>query len=658
MARNRPMTWMQRIARPFLPTSRAAAPPPNMIGGELGVHGSSIWDGLVQDDYNTALQFPKSIQTYQRMRLSDAQVQAIETVISLPARTVRYYIQPGDDSKASAEATDLLERNLLDGDGMSHSFDDLLRKALVSVMLGFQVFERVWVEEGGYIRFRKFADRHPLSIEKWLFDAEGGLAGIKQRACNTAGQVVNPEIPIDKLTVFSYRTEWGNPEGLPLCRPMYKHWYIKDALYRIANIGAERDCVGTPVGKAPAGATDTDKSTLKAILEGIRAYEGAAIVLPPGFELDSYHAGANIAALMTYIEHHDIAMTRVALASFINLVGQGTGSRALSADQSQFFLLCEEAIVRWLCATLNQYAIAPLCEWNWPGLKSPRLMAAHVDSILQPVAIGHALAALVNKQLLTPDREVENAVREMMNLPEIPEGQQRNTPPLDLASPSTGSAGFQPAAVGSSVVAPSAHTAASDDHPRASMPEASARRLQAAIQQAEDILTSEGRKLLLRQLDGFEQAAAPIVEQALAATPLTRGKAHLALADLTLPYRAEYRAWLKARLLEFVRQGMESARDAGQDVGPIPNELRSFVDCQATLLADKHCQDLRFAAVSRLQRDIDAKLGRDAAMHNVRNVLRDQASKNLAGSLRDSQLAIADQISAYLAESAQEEIPE
>ncbi len=445
MARRQPQTWMQRLTRPFRPAQSAAAAPPNMIGRELGVHGSSIWDGLVQDDYNTALQFPKSIQTYQRMRLSDAQVQAIETVISLPARTVRYYIQPGDDSKAGAEATDLLEHNLLDGDGMSHSFDDLIRKALIAVMLGFQILERVWVEDGGYIRFRKFADRHPLSLEKWLFDAEGGLAGIKQRAHNAAGEVVNPEIPIDKLTVFSYRTEWGNPEGLPLCRPMYKHWFIKDAMYRIANIGAERDCVGTPIGKAPPGATDTDKSTLKTILEGIRAFEGAAIVLPPGFELDSYHAGANIAALMSYIEHHDIAMTRVALASFINLVGQGSGSRALSADQSQFFLLCEEAIVGWLCATLNQYAIAPLVEWNWPGLTPPRLQAAHVDSILQPVAIGHALAALVNKQLLTPDRDVENAVREMMNLPEIPEGQQRSTPPPDPAVP--GAAGVSPAAV-------------------------------------------------------------------------------------------------------------------------------------------------------------------------------------------------------------------
>ena len=97
---------------------------------------------------------------------------------------------------------------------------------------------------------------------------------------------------------------------------------------------------------------------------------------------------------------------------------------------------------------------------------------------------------------------------------------------------------------------------------------------------------------------------------------------------------------------------------AGRGDAAVPNELRSFVSCQATILADKHAEDIRFSAVSRLQRDIDAGLGRDQAMHNVRSVLRNRASQNLAGSLRDSQLAIADQISAYLAESAQEEIPE
>lgn len=623
----------------------AATPPADMISRELGVHGTSIWAGMVREDYNVALQFPRSIETYTRMR-TDAQVQAIETVISLPIRTVHYYIEPGDDSSASAEAAAFLESNLLDGVGMSHSFDDLIRKAMIAVMLGFQIFERCWVEDAGYIRFRKFADRHPLTLDKWLFDDTGGLAGIRQQAYNTGGDMVTAEIPIDKLTVFSYRAEWGNPEGFALCRAMYKNWYIKEALLKIANIGAERDCVGTPVGKVPAGATDTDKAALKSILEAIRAYEGAAIVLPDGFELDTYHSGANITALLSLIDHHDNAMARVALASFINLVGQGQGSRALSSDQSQFFLLCMEALLRWVCETLNQYAIAPLVRWNWPGLKAiPRLRAAHVGSILQPVAIGHALAALVNKQLLTPDTAVENAVRDMMNLPEIPDGQQRNTPPPD---PSDAQAPRTPSR-GAAVAPTCDHVAHSSAHPRASAPDTEIRRTQRRIQQDEDKLVAEGRALLTKQLEGFEKAAAPIVDQALSATPLTRGKAHLALAVLQVPYCNEYRAWLKGMLLDVVRGGMEAAKEqTGKDPGAIPNELRSFVDAQATVLADKHTQDLRFVAVSRLQRDIDARLGRTQAMHNVRQVLRERASQNLAESYSDSVRAIADQVSAWL----------
>lgn len=107
---------------------------PPSAGVELGFHGSTIWDGLVQEDYNPDLRHPHSIAIYDKMRRSSTQVQSIETVISLPIRTVRKYVEPAGTGASDREAADLVERNLLNGDWMSSTFDDLIRKSLISTI--------------------------------------------------------------------------------------------------------------------------------------------------------------------------------------------------------------------------------------------------------------------------------------------------------------------------------------------------------------------------------------------------------------------------------------------------------------------------------------------------------------------------------------------
>src|SRR5690606_41843329 len=44
---------------------------------------------------------------------------------------------------------------------------------------------------------------------------------------------------------FAHDRKFGNPYGHSALRQVYKHWYIKDKLYRFANIAYER--YGTPL---------------------------------------------------------------------------------------------------------------------------------------------------------------------------------------------------------------------------------------------------------------------------------------------------------------------------------------------------------------------------------------------------------------------------
>lgn len=658
------MSWFSRLRRSTVPVdapsvSASVAP---AAGVELGFHGSTIWDGLVQEDYNPDLRHPQSIATYDKMRKSSSQVQSIETVISLPIRTVRWYVEPAGTAASDREAADLVERNLLNGDWMSSTFDDLIRKALISTMVGFALFETVWDEQDGYLVYRKFADRHPRTVSKWLFDPNGGCAGFVQEGY-VDGALKRVSIPIDRVLRFTHREEFGNPEGFALCRVMYKNWYIIESLYKIANIGAERMFVGTPIGKYPPNSTDKDRDALLELLKAIRVHEGAAIALPDTYSLDTFGGNATVDAIMALVDHHDNAMARAALAAFVNLVGQANGSRALSSDQSQFFLLADQAIAMWICAVINQYAVRKLVDANFPGIRQyPRLDHSHLQTVINPTATGHALAALVNKQLLTPDADVESAVRDMMNLPDIPEGQRRagrpepdqNAPDLD-ADRDAGAgavASFSPLILETACGLEQERGAGGVRRPAVTAADLTRSALRMGLSDIRNSLDdsaaqlqTRGRQIHERQLSALEKSLAPLVEQSLTGKPSDRARAYRAMSSVSVSLVSQYAAWLSELLRATAKAGMESA---GRD-GAMPVDLQAYCDAQALALAAKHAEELRFAAVMQAQRDIDARLGRDQVMYNLRIAGRDAAATAVRGDIKDAIRGIADQLSAAIA---------
>jgi hypothetical protein len=628
------------------------------------------------------------------MRASDTMVQTVETIIGLPVRTVRWRIDPGDSSKASQEAAALLDENLLRGNGMTHGFDDLVRKILIAPMIGWQCFAKWHKEDRGYIKFDTFLDIHPQTLKAWVTGEGGRIVGMTMTGNDAEGKVREETIPPESLMRATYREEWGNPEGFPLCRVQYPNWYIKRTLLLMLNIGMEREWVGTPKGKYPKGTSKEDRDAWLDALKRLTTTANGAIVFEDGYELDTYIGHAKTDAAMEYLRYLDDGIAKVALASFINLVGSGQGSRALSTDQSTFFLQCEQALARWVCEIINQQAIRQLVLFNFPGLPDaamPRLNHSHISTVLQPVALGHALAALVNKQLLTPDFDVENSVREMLNLPMIPED-QRNTwrPMQDPAPPAQTLPGtrkqaeaFPPLLQGegpgvrsrgsalqgatpspsavccsqSTVHSPQSTSVLAETSPddfadlpvreqfRAQLPQ-----IKADLDAGQATFIAGGSAILDRSLDWMELQVAALADEAAGLAPLQRGTVHLKLSELDLPHRGEYEDWLRGMMLEMARAGIaqvqESRRPPDEDVPEvvISNELRSFCRAKARVTADLHFEQLRAAAVYRAQEDLEGKLGRDQVRFNVRQVLRDQASARLGGGMLDILRQVADQV--------------
>lgn len=284
------------------------------------------------------------MQKYEEMRSSDASIGAVLLAAELPIRATKWRINPGrtngEITPQDEEIAEFISNCLFDylEDG---SFDDFLRQSLTMLPFGFSVFEKVYKIKGDKIVLRKLAQRLQASIYKW--ETEDKQAGITQKLFwDDSKKQDTVSIPKQYLVIFSFRREGDNYEGRSILRTAYKHWYIKDSLYKIDAVKHERLGIGIPVITLPKGASDDDKKEAETILENLRGTEQTYVVLPsPDWKIEFMDLKGGAAAdASKSIAHHDRQISKSILAQFIDLGAESSGgSYALSEDQSSLFTL-------------------------------------------------------------------------------------------------------------------------------------------------------------------------------------------------------------------------------------------------------------------------------------------------------------------------------
>jgi phage gp29-like protein len=568
--------------------------PPQQLRSELGFGGSGVGyllTNLGADEYLPELSFPRSIAVYTRMRRSDATVQALELAITLPIRATDWDVQPASDDPTAKEAADLVYDNLFGG--MTHTFDDFLRDALLALFYGFTVFEKVFEERDDYIVWRKFAPRHPQTIERFLFDETGGLAGVRQVGFDPQGRFRQVDIPIEKLLVFIWRRELGNPYGVSVLRAAYKHWFLKDLAYKLQAIALERWAVGIPVGKVPAGTSEQDKQTFLQMLEAMRGHERAAMVLPEDYSVELIGAEAGQRANQAFVEaiqHHDTMIVKAVLAQFLNLGMGDVGSWALSRDHSQLFLMGLNSVAQWFADHINRYAIPQLCRLNFGEdfTDFPELTFADLRLVLQREVLAEAVSKLVQTGILTPDRSLQEWVRDVFDLPPLPEEQPEE---VELPAPETTASSEWRVASGNGRKnqSPVANRQSQFSDPLGLIQGATLRSLSdTTITAAEQSL----RNLLRQQIDALMEQVRKLVADADAGKPSSLRELgrlsipqHLVDAyavDLTKYLMDAYRA---ARSVYLASTGVDPTK-------PIPRWVDFYLQGFAQAIARQHAADL------------------------------------------------------------------
>ncbi|AGY47196.1 portal protein [Bacillus phage Glittering] len=347
-----------------------------------------------QEDYNPT---DFSLEVYEKM-LTDGQVKSALDMIKLSA-TAKGFTVTGDDDESKKYA-DFINENF---EMIRGNMEDVLKEIMTALEYGYSCTEKVFEYKDGKIMLKKLKTLDPYSVAGKT-DRFGDLMYVKQRIGSKT-----IKIPADKVLWYAHQKRFGNIYGQSRLRTVYKHWFIKDKMYRFANIAYER--YGTPL---LVGSVE-DKNDVPEITRLLRNINGMT-----GLGLSG---GADVKAIQTtnadfigYIEHHDRKIMESLLVppSLLGLSRGQSGSYALSSNQFDIFMIHLESIQRDIKSLIEEEIIRPLVDLNFPNV------TRYPAFTFKPLAdrdidkLSSVFEKLINASVIAPE---EDWLREELGFP-------------------------------------------------------------------------------------------------------------------------------------------------------------------------------------------------------------------------------------------------
>jgi hypothetical protein len=416
---------------------------------ELGGTGLEHSGGRIHEEFLRQLSGTLAGKIYREMSSNDAVIgaalYAIETLIKGADISVEPGV-PGDrESERAAEFLGTVH------DDMSHTWSSFVGEWMATPVHGHGPFEIVYKRRDGdqrkpgessrytdgMIGVRKLAIRHPDSLDRWVFDDEGGVQGMVQRTATQGFKTV--EIPIEKLVLFTVGQRKGSPEGTSLLRRAFTAWYRKKRVEEVEHIGIERGLAGLPVFYVPAhwmnaDAGSADKASfdeIKKIGRRIRSDDQACIVLPSMFDKEGHklvtfelagtsgqQRGIDSGKTKEYYSRQ-AAMTM--LADVILIGHEKVGSHALASSKTTLFAAGIGALLGDMVDTLNRHLVPRLMRLN--GLptdaRMPQFRHGDIESI-DLAELGEWINKLSGAGMAIFPTEDGKLERELMRLANLP----------------------------------------------------------------------------------------------------------------------------------------------------------------------------------------------------------------------------------------------
>lgn len=346
------------------------------------IPGLPSWSmlGPSEVEHVPALMWPTSLQTY-RAVLTDAQVAALIHAIWLPTQRYRVELDPNGMDPAAvqllADDLDIPIRGLdrVSGGRRRDHFNlrRHIERALSGLVFGHAVFEIVGrIDNIGRWRMQDLAPRPAWTIDQWLTDQAGRLQAVTVPAVS-GGQV---NLTQNRLVVYTWQGEPGDPRGQSILRPLYRPWVMKDRGMRLDLVTHERNAMGIPVGWTAEGETPADAERMLALLSGVAAGEDTALVLQPGQDFRLRGVEGATSRVLDSVKFANEEMARALLGMVIQLGQTETGSRALGDTFTDLLGMFHQAVIGWVCDTLTEQIAEPWVTFNNadPEAPAPRVV--------------------------------------------------------------------------------------------------------------------------------------------------------------------------------------------------------------------------------------------------------------------------------------------
>ena len=343
-------------------------------------------------------------------------IAALRLAVEMPIRDIDWHFasDSGDDDPRLMLLNDALA-------AMTHSWNDHISDALHFLWYGWSMFTITYQQDGGRILWRKLRPLGHDTLQRWLFEKDGGLAGIQQ------WPHLNPDpVPVERMVIYRFRRARGNPEGESILRPAWPAWFYVKNLQHIEAIGIERNLAGLPVITLPeyADRTEsnddtTDVGRARRIVRNVRNDENAGLVLPFGWEfsLVASTGGGKATDTDMVINRYDKRMLMAALSQFIMLGMDNIGAMATFEGATDFFTMTLNAVADTVAETFTKFCVARLLELNGLDAQGVRLEHSPAGNV-DPNMVADALAKTAAAGFVTWTAADEVWLRSLFRLPE------------------------------------------------------------------------------------------------------------------------------------------------------------------------------------------------------------------------------------------------
>ena len=351
---------------------------------EIGTTGLKTFSGKIDEEFLLRLRGKNAARTYDEMRKNSPILGAALNAVTMLINQVSWRVEPANDSlEAIREAEDT---KLTLFEDMETSWEDFIDEGLSVVPFGFAPFEQTWKIRRGDTRnkktksmvddglwgIRKLELRGQDTIESWVPDKDGDLAGIIQQASFTEGHSDPRGIPWGKMHNFRLDTYKNNPEGMSMLRPaVIPYWMVKN-IQEFEATGIERDLAGMPLFEVPSELLLPDappelralKAQLERFVTGVRRDEYWGGLIPSETTREGTPSCFKFKLLTTggkrqiptdaIIKRYEARMLMLFMAQFLLMGTDRTGSFALATNSTDLFSIAIRTILRKMVTVINK----------------------------------------------------------------------------------------------------------------------------------------------------------------------------------------------------------------------------------------------------------------------------------------------------------------